>query len=252
MDWHVLQSHATSACKPRRVAGDHSFYGAAAFGSPGGMLSLYLRHIGPFCFACSLGSSDPFTVCSSSTTARWAKPDTKTHRPTKWGVSGVLVQKKKDTVGQRRGTVIQVQSFGGSGVVGVLCNFRETEAPGGWQTGRRGRVGAGHETKKVSPRAVARRSSAAMCRKAVARPNGQKRQRESYNRAPQVRGIAKRKQSKLDKEMCPLGCVLTAPVPLPVLAPLAAVPTPKLVPATPTAKGAKGADWGVAKRHIAG
>ena len=58
-----------------------------------------------------------------------------------------------------RGTVIQVRYLGRSGVVDVLCNFGGTEAPGGWRKGRKGRVGAGHETKKVSPRAVARRSS---------------------------------------------------------------------------------------------
>ena len=63
--------------------------------------------------------------------------------------------------------------------------------------GRRGRVGGRHETKKVSPRAVGRRSSAVMRKKAVARPNGQGRQREAYSLAPQVRGMEKRKASKL-------------------------------------------------------
>ena len=62
----------------------------------------------------------------------------------------------------------------------VLCTFGETEAPGGCRTGRKGGVGAGHETKKVSPRAVGQRSSAVMCRHAVPTPNGEKRQRESY------------------------------------------------------------------------
>ena len=73
-----------------------------------------------------------------------------------------------------------------------------------------------------------------MRRKAVATPNGQARQREAYNHAPQVRGMEKRKASKLLadyhllrasscavgalfhlQEMCPPGCVLTALVPLP-------------------------------------
>ena len=165
-----------------------------------------------------------------------------------------------------RGTVIQVRSFGRSGVADVLCKFGETEAPGGCRTGRRGGVGAGHETKKVSPRALARRSSAVMRTQAVARPNGHKRQRESYNRAPRVEGIEERKASKLLadyqllrasscsvvallylQEMCPLGCVLTAPVPLPVPAPLAAIPRPKLAPARLTAKGAIGAGLGNSK-----
>ena len=101
------------------------------------------------------------------------------------GDSAVLLQKKKtDMVGRPQGTIIQVRSFGGSGVVALLCNFEETEAPGGSQKGRRGQVGARHETKKVSPRAVGRRSSAVMRRTAVARPNGQGKQREADNRTP--------------------------------------------------------------------
>ena len=73
--------------------------------------------------------------------------------------------------------------------------FEEREAPVGCGTGRK--RGAGHETKKVSPKAVAQRSSAVMRTQAVATPNGHKKQKEAYNRAAQVRGIEKRKASKL-------------------------------------------------------
>ena len=181
-----------------------------------------------------------------------------------------------------RGTVIQVRSFGRSGVADVLCKFGDIEAPGACRTGRKGGVGAGHENKKVSPRAMARRPSAVMRTQAVARPNGKKRQRESHNRAPQDRGIEERKASKLLAAYQLLGdgtCRAARGTPArksqirpsrrgkqraraiprsPITSILRSarlcggyptVPRHKLAPARPTAKGAIGAGLGNSKER---
>ena len=148
MDLHVLQSHATSACKRRGGAGDHIFYGTGAFGSAGGILSLRLPYIGRFCFA------DPLGLVAPSRFALLAPlpggpNQTKRRMGPLSGVSlGCHRKKKKDTVVRGLGTFIQVRSFGRSGLVAVLCNFEETEEPSGCWTGSRDGLVLGMKPRK--------------------------------------------------------------------------------------------------------